>query len=613
MEKSLDDQPTYVPPNTRPADSAEDQMSTVIRETASLTFSGNLVPISDKTEAPPPRKIGRYELRDQLGRGGCGTVYLAWDSVLERQVALKVPRLATPQAGVVRDLLLREARAAAKLQHPNLVAVFDVGVEETLFLASAYVQGKSLSQWLRSQPFVEVEIAVQIVSELADAVHYAHENGILHRDIKPGNVLLDETQASPSGRLPFTPKLTDFGLAKMIATAHGNKHSSVIAGTPRYMAPEQAQPEVPTGRPADVYALGGLLYELLAGKPAFQGDSVPDIVQRVLNDDPVPPSKHRPTLPPELDAVVLRCLEKDQNTRFATAAELNGMLREFLGQSESGGGLRNSSLRKSARPTVVDSAPRSQPPLLASRRPVVNTPGPRSVIRPEHPVQPEVAQRPNAWVVPVLATVAVGLCLGVTATWVLNASGTRAADPERPLDAVPAVEPGNIAEPDQVASVDPQSSTQPSIEAFQGTPAEPETPGQDTATRERLVPPEEIFISDGDLEVPVPMLRSPEAGFSSFAQIDQYDWQDDEPPQPPPMNHQQEMLLGPNGPPGDDGQGRRPPMLEGEDGRPRPDPNGFRPGEPGFTPPPGMGPGPRGRPGPGRRPPPPRGSTSLRP
>lgn len=613
MEKSLDDQPTFVPPNTRPADSAEEQMSTVVRESASMTFSGNLVPISDKEESPPPRTIGRYELRDQLGRGGCGTVYLAWDSVLERQVALKVPRLATPQAGVVRDLLLREARAAAKLQHPNLVAVFDVGVEETLFLASAYVEGKSLSQWLRSQPFVEVEVAVQIVSELADAVHYAHENGILHRDIKPGNVLLDQTQSSPSGRLPFTPKLTDFGLAKMIAMGHGNKHSSVVAGTPRYMAPEQAQPELPTGRPADVYALGGLLYELLAGKPAFQGDSVPDIVQHVLNDDPPPPSKHRPTLPPELDAVVLRCLAKDQNARFATAAELNGLLREFLGLNEASSGLRNSSLRKSARPTVVDSAPRNQPPLLASRRPIVNTPGPRSVIRPEHPVQPEVTPTSNAWVVPVLATVAVGLCLGITATLVLNNGGTRAADLEHSPEPIPAVAPEIVREPEQVASASPRSLRQPTFEAFQGTPAEPETPPQDEAASGQLVPPEKIFISPGEAHVPVPMLRSPTVGASSFVRLDEYDLRvDDEPPMPPPPDPRG-MFAGPNGPQGEADDHRRPPPgsngpRPGEPGfgPMRPDPNGFLPRDPNFTPPGG-----RPRPGPGRRPPP--GSTGFRP
>jgi WD40 repeat protein/serine/threonine protein kinase len=332
-------------------------------------------------EAPadgPPAELDRFRIVRELGRGGFGIVYLAHDPLLGRDVALKVPRtnaLLDPEA---RGRFLREARAAAALDHPNVVPVHEAGeAGPVCYLVSAYCPGTSLAAWLKSQPaLIPERTAAALVATLAEAVQHAHARGVVHRDLKPANVLLHnkseirnskfETNSNPEirkkpetanpgpgGEGPrlgignsgfivsnfgfrisdFEPKITDFGLAKVLGdpTEAAGTQSGAIVGTPCYMAPEQAAGKARTVGPlADIYALGAILYELLTGRPPFQGETVLETLLQVQSAEPVPPSRLRPRLRRDLETVCLKCLEKDPARRYASAAALADDLRRFL-------------------------------------------------------------------------------------------------------------------------------------------------------------------------------------------------------------------------------------------------------------------------------------------
>lgn len=315
----------------------------------------------------PLPNLGRFELRRELGRGGYGVVYLAYDPKLGREVALKIPR---PEVLIHADLRARfaqEARAAASLDHPNLVPVYEAGNEGAIsYIASAYCPGLTLSAWLktRTEP-VPVAFAAELVAKLAEAVEHAHRRGILHRDLKPSNILLspenevrgakDDRRAAdaatadtlPIAPLPasffphpapleFTPRITDFGLAKLLegeggATLFdGQTQTGAIVGTPSYMAPEQAGADHGKIGPAtDVYALGAILYEVLTGRPPFQTDSVVNTLLMVRTHEPVPPTRLRIDVPRDLETICLKCLHKEPDRRYASARALADDLRRF--------------------------------------------------------------------------------------------------------------------------------------------------------------------------------------------------------------------------------------------------------------------------------------------
>jgi len=289
--------------------------------------------------ATEPRTFGRFQIVRELRRGGFGVVFLAHDPVLRRDVALKVPR---PDALLTPDLrrrFLREAQAAARLTHPNLVAVHEVGeVGPICFIAAAYCDGPTLDAWLqeRAEP-APPRLAAHIVAALADAVHYAHTQGVLHRDLKPSNVLLESSSpaaARPADdEPPFIPKLTDFGLAKLAEcdAEETQTRRGTRLGTPGYMAPEQADGRLnEVGPRTDVYSLGALLYELLTAQPVFRGSTDLDTLHRVLVDEPIPPRRLQPDLPRDLEAICLMCLEKQPGRRYETSAALASDLRRFL-------------------------------------------------------------------------------------------------------------------------------------------------------------------------------------------------------------------------------------------------------------------------------------------
>jgi WD40 repeat protein len=295
------------------------------------------------TDAPPaaplPSSLGRFQIRRELGHVAFGIVFLAYDPHLRRDVALKVPRaeaLVSPQA---RERFLREARAAAGLEHPNVVPVYEAGEAGSVcYIASAYCPGTTLAQWLRQRDEpVPARQAATLVATLADGVEHAHNRHVVHRDLKPANVLLENT-GGDKATLDLTPRIADFGLAKLVegerpeASATGAQtESGAIVGTPCYMAPEQAgghSREV--GPAADVYALGSILYEVLTGRPPFQGETVLDVLLQVRTEEPVPPGSLRARLPRDLETICLKCLEKTPARRYATAQALADDLRRFL-------------------------------------------------------------------------------------------------------------------------------------------------------------------------------------------------------------------------------------------------------------------------------------------
>ncbi len=269
-----------------------------------------------------PVRMGDYELGEEIARGGMGVVYKARQISLNRTVALKMI-LAGEFAGPKFVQRFRtEAEAAAKLHHPNIVAIHEIGEHEGRhFFSMDYVEGPSLQEAVRRELF-SPKRAAACVRTLAQAVHYAHQQGILHRDLKPSNVLL-----GPDDQ----PMITDFGLAKVLTSDTELTMSGQILGTPGYLPPEQASGHRgKVGLWSDVYSLGALLYYLLTSRPPFQAQDVTDVLDQVLNREPVSPRLFNPTVPRDIDTICLKCLEKDPARRYASARALAEDLGRYL-------------------------------------------------------------------------------------------------------------------------------------------------------------------------------------------------------------------------------------------------------------------------------------------
>jgi serine/threonine-protein kinase len=306
-----------------------------------------------------PAKIPGYEILAELGRGGMGVVYKARQTGLKRIVALKMI-LAGSHAGPEDIARFRiEAEAVARLRHPNIVQIYEIGEASGVpFFSLEFADSGSLKEALDGEPQAP-EKAAAMVHILASAMQYAHENGIVHRDLKPANVLLvsggvvSGEWSSKTGRISalgdmsarsaltthyspltdkntkVTPKITDFGLAKPLEDDSGLTKSGIILGTPSYMAPEQAEGN-PAGPTADIYALGAILYEMLTGRPPFRANNRLDTILQVINDDPVPPRRLQPKVAVDLETICLKSLDKDARKRYASAGALAEDLGRFL-------------------------------------------------------------------------------------------------------------------------------------------------------------------------------------------------------------------------------------------------------------------------------------------
>ncbi len=299
---------------------------------ASVT-SETFIPGSAPLPAPPdgtrtdgelakPKEFGRYELIEEVGRGGMGVVYRARQKTLNATVALKVVRSSQFASADEIRRFYAEARAAASLRHPNIVCVHDVG--ECLgqhYLTMDFVEAGSLADKLAAGPLDPHE-AAELLLTIARAVDYLHRHQIVHRDLKPSNIMLDDQG------IPF---VTDFGLAKVFDGDSAQTASGTIIGTPSYMAPEQAAGNTAKVSPqSDVYSLGAILYEMLTGRPPFTESNPLDTLLQVLESTPEPLRKRHPKIPGDLEAICLRCLEKKPQDRFASAEELAAELDHFL-------------------------------------------------------------------------------------------------------------------------------------------------------------------------------------------------------------------------------------------------------------------------------------------
>ncbi len=357
------DQPTTVQP---PVDDPE---ATEIRPSPAF------VPLADPSVEPPfvlPRKqpsaeasatkpgsnrrptqakpnIPGYEILSELGRGGMGVVYKARQTGLNRLVAIKMILTGSNADERERSRFRTEGEAIARLQHPNIVQVFEIGEHEgSPWFSLEYVDGGSLADRLKGDPLGFNESA-QLVQTIAAAIHFAHEHGVVHRDLKPANILLqreessmklskNSSETSGSKKMSssalvsprFVPKITDFGLAKKLDEEIHHTRSGMVVGTPSYMAPEQATQGGSIGPATDIFSLGVILYQLVTGRLPFIGETAMEVMIRVAQEEPPPPSRYVPRLPRDLETIILKCLEKEQTRRYRSAQDLAEDLRRFL-------------------------------------------------------------------------------------------------------------------------------------------------------------------------------------------------------------------------------------------------------------------------------------------
>jgi serine/threonine-protein kinase len=285
--------------------------------------------------AATPTRVGRYQVRGLLGAGTCAAVYRAFDPELCREVALKVPHANKVARPAARERFLDEARAVARLRHPGIVPVYDAGRHGSLpYLATALIEGPTLARLLEGGP-LGFDRAAEVAADLAEALGHAHGFGVVHRDVKPANVLVEPDGAA---------RLTDFGLARGVepgpdperaaAAGRGGAYE-VISGTPAYVAPEQAEHGEASALPAsDQYSLGVVLYEMLCGRPPFLGPPAL-VLYYARTDDPVPPRDFRPGVPRGLEAICLKALARDPSRRYPSCQAMADDLRRWLARSRS--------------------------------------------------------------------------------------------------------------------------------------------------------------------------------------------------------------------------------------------------------------------------------------
>jgi eukaryotic-like serine/threonine-protein kinase len=341
---------------------------------------------------------GRYEIGERLGSGGMSNVHQATDLILERTVAVKIlaEHLSDDERFVAR--FRREALAVAKLIHPNIVQVYDTGIDEGRhYIVMEYVQGRSGAQILQRHGPLDGETTAEIGAQACAGLDYAHRRGIIHRDVKPGNLMI---VGGPVGGGEMTMKLTDFGIARAVEQTRITQVGSVV-GTAAYLSPEQVRGEEAT--PAtDVYALGVVLYQFLTGRLPYEGSTLAELAVRQQNEKPLPPSTYNDEVPETLGAAVLRALEGDPNRRYASASELaGGLALGMQGEDvtlplEEGTAATNvlgdgeTATRRLDQTAATEYRPAQSSP---TRRPVARPPQQQAPPRPVRPVAPAPRKR----------------------------------------------------------------------------------------------------------------------------------------------------------------------------------------------------------------------------
>src|SRR5437763_2735352 len=280
---------------------------------------------------PTLTKAGRYEISGELGRGAMGVVYHAKDPVIGRPVAVKTLQLSEEGTGLTRaELLARfqtEARAAGLLTHPNIVVIFDAGETEGLFfITMEFVEGKSLQNLIDAGQMFPLPRVLRIMEQTCSALQFAHDCNIVHRDVKPANLMLTRDD---------TVKITDFGTAKILQFGTVQQTAHVV-GTPSYMSPEQIKGKVVDGR-SDIFSLGVVLYEMVTGEKPFPGQNITTVIYKIVNEEPTAPRQIDPSIHPGISAVVMKALAKEPEQRYQSCREMLEDLRNHRAQAAAGG------------------------------------------------------------------------------------------------------------------------------------------------------------------------------------------------------------------------------------------------------------------------------------
>jgi serine/threonine protein kinase len=280
--------------------------------------------VLDATQQLEKPMLGRYQVEKELGKGAMGIVYMGKDPKIGRQVAIKTMALSQEfepdELAGVKERFFREAETAGRLAHPHIVAIYDAGEEHDLaYIAMEFIRGHDLTRHTKANNLLPMADVLRLVADAADALDYAHSNGIVHRDIKPANMMLVEA----TGAL----KLMDFGIARI--TDSSKTKTGMVLGTPSYMSPEQLAGKKVDGR-SDLFSLGVTLYQLLTGTLPFQAESMATLMFKIANEPQVPPQTLRPDLPGEVDTAIAKVLQKDPAQRYARGAEFARELRAAL-------------------------------------------------------------------------------------------------------------------------------------------------------------------------------------------------------------------------------------------------------------------------------------------
>src|ERR1700688_4068845 len=375
-----------------------------------------------------PKKIGRYEILEELGHGAMGTVYRAKDPAMDRIVALKTIIslvLASEQGSDFRERFYREARAAGALTHPGIIPVFDVGEHEGLpFLVMEFISGKTLADTVKKGERLTLDRVCEIGQRVAEALGYAHQRGVIHRDIKPANILLTSREAHGIER----PKITDFGVAKL-AAGHTTLTGQIL-GTPAYMPPEQITASPIDGR-ADIFSLGVVLYWMATGEQPFPGESMTAVSYKVVHTEPVPPRKLNPAIPIKLESIILKCLAKNPDERYQTGEDLARDLGELRAVGTALG------LKSSAPDVAADG---SDPNATVIDPTPVARIGPTTVSKPPEPAVAPAKKSNHLFVLAALVVVAAG----AGSLYILRHNGTPAV-PVPPLAKAASEAPGALS------------------------------------------------------------------------------------------------------------------------------------------------------------------------